>query len=429
MNAASVQGQDLDDDLVDPAALMLWRRIRRRREEERRRGARKPRSCWTRKWLTRRLQYGWYDNLMMELQFEDAPAFRNFLRVDVALFTELLEAIRPAIEPIGCNYREPLPPGLKLAITLRHFATGDSYATLAFGFRVAANTVVKIVKRVSQAIADTYKVQVLTPPSTAEGWRSIANQFSSRWQFHNSLGAIDGKHIGLRHPPKSGSLYYNYKGFYSIVLLAIVDADYKFIWVDVGAQGSASDAQIFNHVDLRQAVEENWMDIPNPEPFPHDDRDTPYFFIGDDAFALQTWMMKPFSRRALTRDERIFNYRLSRARRVVENAFGILSNRFRCLLGRLQQRPGVVVQMVTAMLCLHNIMRARYPGLQNAALDAEANDHQIIPGAWRDDVPLLGLHNNRARNTGNRAGKEQRDYLKHYYNNPVGAVPWQDNVV
>ncbi len=418
------------DVMFDIAAIVLVRRLRRRREE-RAEGERRPRSCWTRQWLSRRLEYGWYDTLMSELEREDAPTFRNFLRVDVALFRELLESVGPAMEPIGCNYRDPLPPGLKLAITLRHFATGDSYATLSFGFRVARNTIHYMIKQVSTAIVDTYRDEMLTPPSTAQGWRDIAQQFTDKWQFHHTLGAIDGKHVGLRNPPKSGSLYYNYKGFYSIVLLAICDADYKFIWVDVGAQGSASDAQIFNHTNLERAIEENWMDIPGDAPLPQDDGDTPYFFIGDDAFALKTWMMKPFSRRNLTREERIFNYRLSRARRVVENAFGILSNRFRCLLGRLQQQPGLVVQMVTAMLCLHNVMRARYPALQNAALpDAEGDDHRPADQAAEQDVGLLGLPNIRAPNEGTIEVKQQRENLKVYYTDGEGArlCPWQNNV-
>jgi len=427
MNAAApaLQPQDVHRVVFNAGLLVLWRRIQRRR----RRPQRRPRSCWTRNWLTRRIEFGWYHNLMVELELEDAPTFKNFLRVDVALYREILEAVTPAIRPIGCNYRDPLPPGIKLAMTLRYFAAGGGYATIAYGFRVAPNTVHYAIKAVSQAIVDVYKVQVLTPPSTAEGWRQIADKFSSRWQFHHTLGAIDGKHIAMKKPAKSGSLFYNYKGFFSIVLLAICDADYKFIWVDVGAQGSGSDAQIFNNIDLIEAIEDNWMDIPQPEPLRHDDRDTPYFFIGDDAFPLKTWMMKPFSRRALTRPERIFNYRLSRARRVVENAFGILANRFRCLLGRLYQKPNLAVQMVMAMLCLHNVMRARYPGLQNAALDAEGEDHVHIPGQWRDDVPLGDLQPMRAPNTGNRVAKEQRVTLEQYYNHPVGAVPWQHKVI
>ena len=112
---------------------------------------------------------------------------------------------------------------------------------------------------------------------------------------------------------KSGSAYYNYKGFFSIILLGVVDADYKFLWVNVGARGSTSDAGVFNGSSLKRKIEAESLEMTDPDPLPHDDQDTPYFFVGDDAFALRTSIMKPYSHRYLTHDERIFNYRTSRA--------------------------------------------------------------------------------------------------------------------
>ena len=418
----------LDVGIAAVAVYVLRRRERRRRQQ----AARRPR-LWARLWLTRRVEFGWYHNLMVELELEDAPTFKNFLRVDVALFREILEAITPLIEPAEPNaarrFREPLPPGLKLAITLRHFASGANYVGLSYGFRVAPNTIHYAIKKVSRAIVQVYKRQLVVPPNTEEGWRAVSDEFAQKWQFHHCLGAIDGKHIAVRKPPKLGSLYYNYKGFFSIILLALVDANYKFMWVDIGSAGCCSDAQIFNHCDLKPAMEQNWMHVPQPDALPHDDADTPYHIVADDAFALTTWCMKPYAIRGQTRQQRLFNYRLSRARRVVENAFGILANRFRCLLGKLLQDPPVVVKMVMAMCCLHNLMRDRYPALQNAALDHErADDHEVVPGAWRQDQQLSPLRV-QGGNNALRAGKEMRDYLCQYYNNPVGAVPWQDRMI
>ena len=224
--------------------------------------------------------------------------------------------------------------------------------------------------------------------------------------------------------------FLSFQGFHSLVLLALVDGDYKFLWSDIGSNGSASDAQVFNGSELKDAIEDGSIGFPPPAPLPGDDRPMPYFIIGDDAFALRTWMMKPYSKRHMTIEERILNYRLSRGRRIVENAFGILGARFQCLLTTMKQDPNTVQSIVLACICLHNLMRTRYPGLQNAALDQEDNLHAVIPGAWRDgrDVPdmdHIGGGNNRAT----RAAKAQRDYLKEYYNSPVGAVPWQLNMV
>jgi hypothetical protein len=253
----------------------------------------------------------------------------------------------------------------------------------------------------------------------------VAEGFATRWDFQHCLGAIDGKHVAIRCPRKGGSLYHNYKGFHSIVLMAVVDSKYRFIWVNIGAYGSCSDAQIFNDSELAQMIADSDLGFPPPDALLHDNHMMAYFLVGDDAFALRTWMMKPFSYRRMTDEERIFNYRLSRARRVVENAFGILANRFRCLLKTLPQEPRVVQKITMAAVCLHNLMRDRFPGEQNRLLDQEDDLHNIVPGAWREDQPM---HDIAEPMVGNREGvlaKRQRLLLKHYYNNPVGAVYWQ----
>ena len=212
------------------------------------------------------------------------------------------------------------------------------------------------------------------------------------------------------------------------MLIAVLDSNYKFLWCNVGRNGSASDCGVFNTSTFRTALEEGTIGFPEPEPLPHDDRNMPYFLIGDDAFPLRTWLMKPFSQKGLTEEERIFNYRLSRARRVVENAFGILAHRFRCLLSTLQQKPDICRKIVCAALCLHNIMRIRYPALQNGDLDGEDENGNAVPGAWRDGHVLQALQNvKEPRQT--REGKQQRLYLKSYYNSPVGSVPWQAQMI
>ncbi len=138
--------------------------------------------------------------------------------------------------------------------------------------------------------------------------------------------------------------------------------------------------------------------------------------------------MKPYSRRNLEVDARIFNYRLSRARRVVENAFGILSNRWRCLLNTLQVRPQTAQHIVHACVCLHNLMRARYPAQQNALLDMEDQNHNFIPGAWREDEVMAGIRV-QGGNFQTHSGNVQREYLKLYYNSRVGRVPWQERLI
>ena len=128
---------------------------------------------------------------------------------------------------------------LKLALTLRHLASGSKYSTMKYGWMVPHNTQSFAVREVCQAIIDEYMPEVMTCPTTPEGWRAISGKFLQRWNFPHTCSAIDGKHIACKCPPKSGSQYSNYKGFYSVVLLALVDVDYKFIWADLGSTESA----------------------------------------------------------------------------------------------------------------------------------------------------------------------------------------------
>ena len=158
-------------------------------------------------------------------------------------------------------------------------------------------------------------------PGKRDEWIQISNNFQHQWNFPGCCGAIDGKHVQIQCPPRSGSTFFNYKGTFSVILFALVDADYCFRYLDVGGNGHASDNAIFRDSTLILAMQNNLLDIPEIS-----------VIVGDDAFPLRKNLMKPYSRTGLSHAEKIFNYRLSRARRVVENAFGILVWRFRIFL-------------------------------------------------------------------------------------------------
>ena len=145
--------------------------------------------------------------------------------------------------------------GLKLAVTLRHLSTGESYTSLQYQWRVGRTTIIKFVPKVCKAILREFQKEYLICPTVTEEWKSIEEKFRNRWNVPHTVGALDGKHIAIRKPWKSGSKYFNYKGYFSLVLLALVDAEYKSLWVNVGASGSSSDAHIFNRSKLKKRIE------------------------------------------------------------------------------------------------------------------------------------------------------------------------------
>ena len=131
-------------------------------------------------------------------------------------------------------------------------------------------------------------------PSTEEEWINISAQFNELWNFPNCIGAMDGKHIQMRRPINSGSYYFNYKGFFSIVLLGLVDADYKFIYIDVGCNDRISDGGVYRNPSLSQALSENRLNVPAAQAVANSDVVLPYVIAADDAFPLKDHIMKPY---------------------------------------------------------------------------------------------------------------------------------------
>lgn len=159
----------------------------------------KERSVWVRPYLRRRAIHGHYDNLMRELSDEHPDLYRNFLRLDKDLFNQIVERVRPHLQRETTFWREPLDVGLRVAITLRFLATGNTYRSIGYAFRVAHNTISKLVPETCRAIVAEYGDEVMQLPDTPEGWKEVASGFEERWKFPHTIGAIDGKHINKKN--------------------------------------------------------------------------------------------------------------------------------------------------------------------------------------------------------------------------------------
>ena len=147
-------------------------------------------------------------------------------------------------------------------------------------------------------------------PDTLDEWRKISDDFYLRWNFPNCIGALDGKRFKIKKPADSGSLYFDYKKNYSIVLLALVDANCRFLFVDLGAPGCCGDAGIWDRCELLKKIDQNCLGIPSDRFLPDSEKSSPMMIVGDDAFPLKTYMMKPWPGCIVDdRQKRIFNYR------------------------------------------------------------------------------------------------------------------------
>lgn len=132
------------------------------------------------------------------------------------------------------------------------------------------------------------------PTFTEKCWKDISTGFEQRTNFSHCIGAVDGKHIRMIKPIGTGSQHYNYKYFFSIVLLTVVDSDYKFIYVDVGSFGKDSDSTIFLNSTLWTLLSNNSLNIPEPSVLPNTNETVPYLFVGDEAFGLSKNVLRPY---------------------------------------------------------------------------------------------------------------------------------------
>ncbi len=212
------------------------------------------------------------------------------------------------------KFKDPIAPDERLALTLRILAKGDTFGDIANRYRTGKTTARNIFHETVRLIWDHLQPRYM-PKLSAEKCREVSEGFMSRWDFPNCLGAVDGKHIKIVPPANSGSLYFNYKGFHSIVLMAVVDAQHNFLMVNVGQYGGLNDASVFEGCAFGQQVlygNPEPLPAPPPRPISHCGPPVPHVFVADEAFPLRQNMMRPFPQGGSTHRERLFNYRLSR---------------------------------------------------------------------------------------------------------------------
>lgn len=321
----------------------------------------------------------------------------------------------------------------------RFLATGDAIQTIAISYSCGITTCWTIVGEVCAAIWEKFNSEYLPQPSQIN-WLQIADDFSNMWNFPNILGAIDGKHVAMQAPSHSGSEYFNYKGYHSIILLAMCDAQYCFTIIDCGAAGRESDGGVFSRSAFGKRYIENNLDFPaSNATLPGTHISVPFMCVADAAFPLRTNLMKPFGGKSLSRKQMVFNYRLSRCRRTIENAFGILAARWRFLRRTVIATPERVGLFVRTACILHNFLQK---GVANDSssknlycplgfADTYAPDGSVIAGLWRTDEPTnfqLPLTNVPPNRYGSSAGAI-RETLASYFVSETGSVTWQDKIV
>ena len=244
---------------------------------------------------------GWCNTVW---QTYSAQRFKKTFRVSRTTFEYILNRIRPALERHSVT-EEPITPELRLAICLYRLGRGSYYYTIAEMSGIGLSTAATITKEVCQAIVDILWEEIVNKhmPKTEEDYKTKMVDMEEMWQFPCCWAAIDGCHIPIKCPPgglEANKEYHNFKNFYSIVLMAMVDSHYRFIWGSCGYPGNSHDAIILQSTDLW--AKQNDQSPPIGKPVGN--QTIPPLVVADSAFPFTTWLMKPFTNAVLTDKQR-----------------------------------------------------------------------------------------------------------------------------
>ena len=283
--------------------------------------------------------------------------------------------------------------------------------------------------------------KVLKPPTGHSDWKKLAEDFHRLSGFPMCIGAMDGKYILIKAPINAKSEYHNDQGIHKIVLLAVCDAQYCFRFIDIGDPVRHGDGGIFANSNFGKQLLSNQLGIPPPECLDSVGK-LPFCFVADAAFPLKPNIMRPYPGKNITKEQKIFNYRLSRARRVVENSFGIFSSRWRIFRKPIIIPSEKAVVITKAACCLHNYLQ-----LQNKLLppqerlycpphyiDSEDQRGNVIPGRWRSTAEITsssGLQDLGCTGTDTHSPEVAfiRKQFTSYFTSIAGQLPWQFSVI
>lgn len=238
------------------------------------------------------------------------------------------------------------------------------FAELHYVYRLGKSKLTEVVRRTCDVLWKKLK-EIVTKEPTKKKWEEIAQDFKKYKNFPDCIG---GKHIRIIKHTDSGSLYYNYKNYFSTVSLAVCDANYCFICIDVGAYGKSNDSTIFkNSLFHHKKLMDKTLNIPAAKPISATcTMSLPHVIVADEAFSLNENIMRLYCRHSLTNKKRIFSYRLSRARRYIECCFGIMANKWRIFHRPLNVNIDFAEDLIKACCALHNYVRLR---------DGDRHDH------------------------------------------------------
>ena len=301
-------------------------------------------------WALPRPQESWF-----EIHYSDPNVpgtyFRRQLRLDKRTFELLLDELRPQLTRQDTRMRKCISPEKILAIGRHRLGHGSSYVAIGPNFNVGRSTVLEAVEDVVDALLELKDLYIKFP-ETEEQIIAARESFQLWSALPNVVGAIDGTHVKIKTPVENGPDYFSRYQDHDIVVQGVVDGNMIFQDVEAGYPGSMHDARVLRNSNIFTLAENR--DILTGPPVSIGGNDIRPYLVGDSAYPLSNWLIKPFPERTNDPQEVEFNKELSSARVKVECAFGLIKSRWRILHKRLDSKINFVNKIVIACVVLHN---------------------------------------------------------------------------
>lgn len=308
----------------------------------------------------RRAPYAWSlprpNESWFEIHYHDLTIpeefFRQQLRMNRATFNTVLDVLGARIVRQNSRFRSCLSPAKVLAIGLYRLAHGNSYLTIGPTFNVGKSTVIEAVQDVVGALYELRDDHIKFPETLAEVNASIQS-FEELSALPNIVGAIDGSHVRIKTPSDSAADYFSRYQQHDFIIQAVVNGKKVFTDFACGFPGSMHDARVLRGSAIFRSAEQGEI-LTAPTVIVGGREITPYL-VGDSAYPLSPWLMKPYPEGTRDPQEITFNKELSSARVQVECAFGMLKNRWRILQKRFDSDIELAIKATIACAVLHNI--------------------------------------------------------------------------
>ena len=364
-----------------------------------------------REWIfQRRRRSSDQHRMVRENAVTEGEFYFRFIRMSPCRFEHLLSLVGPklmqkrtSIQDLMADadefssladrfFLERMSPAERLTLTLRYLATGEGQDSLSLSLGISETVIRDIVSDTCVNLWDVLSSGYVQPPRSDEDWIEISDQFYVLTGIVHCLGAVDAKQIMLEStnlptPGGGPSPYQNYDHFFNLLLISSCDAHYCFNLVDIGSHVADAD-DVLDNSEMGTRFEAGKMNVPAPEELAGCSMSKlPYFLVGDSAFPLKHWLMKPYPG-SISRSQKIFNCRIARAQRFIENSNGVLAARWRVYRAPLRASVEEAQKISLATVGLHNyLMMTETPSYcPRGFVDSADANGGLARGMWRDVI-------------------------------------------